>query len=33
MVEAGAMQQHDGRLRLVELPAAGGDKGIDAVYG
>jgi hypothetical protein len=28
MVETGAVQQHDGRLRLVELPPAGGDEGI-----
>ncbi len=33
MVESGAVQQHDGRLGLVELPAAGGDEGIGAVYG
>ncbi len=33
MVEAGAVQQHDGRLRGVELPPAGGDEGILAVYG
>src|SRR5207253_5036502 len=33
MVEAGAVQQHDGRLRLVELPAAGGDESVNAVYG
>src|SRR6266403_5353424 len=33
MIEAGAVQQHDGWLRLVELPPAGGDEGILAVYG
>ena len=31
MVEAGAVQEHDGRQRRVELASAGGDEGIDAV--
>src|ERR1700737_2476884 len=31
MVEAGAMQKHDGRLGQIELPAAGSDEGIYSV--
>jgi hypothetical protein len=32
MVEAGAVQKHDGRLGRVEFPAAGGDECLDAVH-
>ena len=33
MIEAGAVQKHDGRLRQIEFPAAGGDECLKAVHG
>src|SRR5437762_3741838 len=32
MIEAGAMQQHDGRLRHIELAASGRDESIYSVH-
>jgi hypothetical protein len=32
MVEAGAVQQHDGWQGSIEIPAAGGDEGVDPVH-
>ena len=33
MVEAGAVQKHDGRLGQIEFAPAGGDEDLKAVHG